>query len=75
MSPSEITVTPDHSVEACMSIMPERRIRHLMVMERGRLVGVVSMRDRVEVTIKAEEDRIARLEDLSSVRIAATRAN
>ena len=63
MAPFAITVTPDHSVDTCMSIMTERRIRHLMVMERGRLVGVISMRDLVEVTIKAEEDRITRLED------------
>ena len=66
MAPSAITVTPDHSVAVCMSIMSERRIRHLMVMEHGRLVGVISMRDLVEVTIKAEEDRIARLEDYIS---------
>ncbi len=63
MATTPITVTPDHSVEACMAIMTERRIRHLMVLERGRLVGIISMRDLVEATIKAEEDRIARLED------------
>lgn len=63
MATTPITVTPDHSVEACMAIMTERRIRHLMVLEHGRLVGIISMRDLVEATIKAEEDRIARLED------------
>ena len=63
MATSTITVTPDHSVDACMAIMTERHIRHLMVLEHGRLVGIVSMRDLVEVTIKAEEDRITRLED------------
>jgi CBS domain-containing protein len=63
MATSTITVTPDHSVDACMAIMTERHIRHLMVLERGKLVGIVSMRDLVEATIKAEEDRIARLED------------
>lgn len=63
MATAAITVTPDHSVEACMAIMTERHIRHLMVLEHSRLVGIVSMRDLVEVTIKAEEDRIARLED------------
>ncbi len=63
MATATISVTPDHSVENCMAIMTERHIRHLMVLERGRLVGIVSMRDLVEATIKAEEDRIARLED------------
>jgi CBS domain-containing protein len=63
MATSTITVSPDHSVEACMAIMTERHIRHLMVLEHGRLVGIVSMRDLVEAIIHAEEDRITRLED------------
>jgi CBS domain-containing protein len=63
MATTTITVTPDHSVEVCMAIMTERHIRHLMVLERGHLVGIVSMRDLVEATIKAEEDHISRLED------------
>ncbi len=63
MATTTITVSPDHSVDACMAIMTERHIRHLMVLEHGRLVGIVSMRDLVEATIKAEEDRISRLED------------
>lgn len=62
METSPITVTPDHTVGACMAIMTERHIRHLIVLERGHLVGVVSMRDLVEAVVKAEEDRIASLE-------------
>ncbi len=63
MATTPITVTLDHSVDACMGIMTERHIRHLMVLEHGRLVGIVSMRDLVEAMIKADEDHITRLED------------
>ena len=63
MEPSTITVTPEHSVEDCMAIMTERHIRHLIVWEHDQLVGVVSIRDLVEAVVKAEEDRIASLEN------------
>jgi CBS domain-containing protein len=45
MSDSVITAAPDWSLERAAEEMVQRSIRHLVVVERGELVGVLSMRD------------------------------
>jgi CBS domain-containing protein len=51
-----VYVTPETSVEECMAVMTERRIRHLPVFSEGRdLVGVVSIGDLVKFK-SAEQD-------------------
>lgn len=55
MSTHLITATPDDSVEVAMGLMTENRVRHLPVMWRGRLVGVVSIGD----VVKAQHARLA----------------
>ena len=55
------TVTPEHSVEECMKIMTEQRIRHLPVMERGKVVGVISIGDMVRAIICAQAETIDHL--------------
>lgn len=45
MTPRVISVAPDESASAAWTRMRRRRIRHLVVMEAGRLAGVVSERD------------------------------
>jgi CBS domain-containing protein len=47
MTPEVIFAVSDKSIEECMAIMSGGRFRHLPVMEDGRLVGIVSMRDLV----------------------------
>lgn len=49
MSDSMITAAPDWSLERAAVEMSRRHIRHLVVVERGELVGVLSMRDIVRV--------------------------
>ena len=51
MSDSMITASPDWSLERAASEMAGRRIRHLVVVEGGNLVGVLSMRDVMRVWV------------------------
>ncbi len=53
MSTSPITVTPDTTLPAATALMREKRIRHLPVVENGRLVGIVSRGDLREASITA----------------------
>lgn len=47
MTPQVIFAASDKSIEECMAMMTGGRFRHLPVMENGRLIGIVSMRDLV----------------------------
>lgn len=49
MSDSVIAASPEWSLERAAAEMSRRKIRHLVVYERGELIGVLSMRDIVEV--------------------------
>lgn len=49
MSDKVITATPDWSLERAASEMANRKIRHLVVVEGGHLIGVLSMRDVMRV--------------------------
>jgi CBS domain-containing protein len=62
MTASLVTVNPDYTVEACMRIMTQRRIRHLPVVARGQLVGVVSIGDLVNAVIADQADTIDQLQ-------------
>lgn len=48
MTREVITCTPEHSIDELMKIMTEGRFRHVPVLDRGRLVGVVSIGDVVK---------------------------
>lgn len=48
MTRKVVTCAPEDSVETCMSLMTERRCRHLPVLRDGTLVGVVSIGDLVK---------------------------
>lgn len=49
MSDGVITATPDWSLERAATEMAQRRIRHLVIVEGGELLGVLSMRDIMRV--------------------------
>ena len=55
-------VNPDDSIENCMAIMTEKRLRHLPVVEKGKLVGLVSIGDIVKAVISDREFTIRELE-------------
>lgn len=53
---------PDHSLEDCMNMMTEKRFRHLPVVQDGKLLGVVSIRDVVDWLIADKTFEIHELE-------------
>ena len=55
-------VSPDDTIENCMALMTEKRLRHLPVMENGTLAGLVSIGDIVKVIISDREFTIRELE-------------
>ena len=57
-----ITLEPEQTVEACMVLMTDKRIRHLPVLEEGRLIGIVSIGDIVKAVIEAQRLTIEELE-------------
>ena len=57
-----ITITPSHTVEEGLRIMTHNRVRHLPILEGGKLVGIVSIGDLVNWTISAQSHTINQLE-------------
>lgn len=53
---------PEKTVEQCMALMTEKRIRHLPVMQGDALVGMISIGDLVKATIAEQQFVIAQLE-------------
>src|SRR5262249_42548215 len=63
MSSPVHTVTPKRSVEDCMRLMTQHRVRHLPVVENGRVMGVISIGDLVKAVIEHQRQTIEQLED------------
>lgn len=63
MTAPALTVTPTEPVLAALSLMTRRRIRHLPVIEDGRVVGIVSIGDLVKHRIEKIEADAAAMRD------------
>lgn len=62
MSSPVLTVAPEATVQHCMVLMTERRIRHLPVVHDGLVIGVVSIGDLVKSVIEEQQRTIEQLE-------------
>ncbi|RMD50978.1 MAG: CBS domain-containing protein [Ignavibacteria bacterium] len=61
MTDTVICVSPETGVEECMAVLSEKRIRHLPVEEKGKLVGVISIGDIVKAVIEEKKFEIDQL--------------
>jgi CBS domain-containing protein len=63
MTTAVISVGPTNTVDECMALMTERRIRHLPVVDGQNVLGVVSIGDLVKWIITAQDHTIEQLEN------------
>ncbi|MBI5384133.1 MAG: CBS domain-containing protein [Verrucomicrobia bacterium] len=62
MAVDPVTVTPETSVDECLHLMTDKRVRHLPVLEGDKVVGVVSIGDLVNWVISAQSATIDHLQ-------------
>jgi len=68
MSSPLVVVTPSTSVDECMAVMTDRRIRHVPVVDDGEIIGLVSIGDLVKFQSKQQSFKIQYLTDYITAR-------
>ena len=63
MTERVVCVRPDQTAEECLALMTDKRVRHLPVVEGGRVSGVISIGDVVKSVISEQEFIIEQLEN------------
>lgn len=72
MTSKVVSVAPERTVEECRKLMAERRIRHLPVVDGGKVIGVLSSKDILDEVI-AEDEKL--IHDLETERLLTTTGN
>jgi CBS domain-containing protein len=62
MSAPVVTVSPETTVQTCMQLMTEKRIRHLPVLDGNRVTGMVSIGDLLKAVMAEQQKQIEQLE-------------
>lgn len=62
MTADVVTVTPEATVPACMQVVTKHRIRHLPVVESGRVAGMISIGDLVAAVIEDQQHELDQLQ-------------
>ena len=62
MTSPVITISPEDTAHRCMELMTEKRIRHLPVIEKNKLIGMISIGDLVKAVIEEQQQTIVQLE-------------
>ena len=63
MTSAVMTVNPEQSIDDCMALMTDKHIRHLPVVENGKLIGLISIGDVVKEIISEHKYTIQQLEN------------
>lgn len=66
MTTKVFTISPSTNTEECMQLMTEKHIRHLPVLEKDRMIGLVSVGDVVKAVINTQGNFIKQLEEYIS---------
>lgn len=61
MTPRVVCAHPDQTLEECMAVMTEKRVRHLPVMDGNQLLGIISIGDLVKAMIEEQQFIIEQL--------------
>lgn len=69
MSKDVVRVGPETSVEECMALMTNKRVRHLAVMEESRVIGIISIGDLVNSLLSQKQFVIDQLEGYITGRV------
>ena len=62
MTTDVVCVDPEQNVDECMALVTEKRVRHLPVLENGKLIGLISIGDLVKSIITEQQFIIEQLE-------------
>src|SRR5881296_2242664 len=60
MSSHVLYVRPEQTIEDCMALMTDKRVRHLPVLDQGKVIGVISIGDVVKALIDEQQFIISR---------------
>jgi len=63
MTEQVITVTPEDHIDKCMELMSQKHIRHLPIVNAGRVVGMISIGDVVNAVIASQKETIEQLKN------------
>jgi CBS domain-containing protein len=66
MTSAVLCVSPSDTAQRCMSLMTEKKCRHLPVRENGEIVGMVSIGDLVKAVIEDQQEEIQQLQQYIS---------
>ena len=62
MTREVVCAAPSHTVQECMALMTDKRVRHLPIIDNGKLLGMISIGDLVKATIAEQQFIIEQLE-------------